>query len=181
MFTKRLELLADHKFRAHRAVKLDDKRSFAILQGVVDTLKLYECEKSKSNLPMPGFSGMVPNMRRYEVSFGEKTNVCAVFRFTNYREHLKEDKEKYPFGTPAFSYYPVMYNDGYDLTDVMDACYVGFPKHSYDLLKEFLGYIFEDVYDHSQWDHEKNKKIAPPREIAVIVYIDERMYNERKG
>lgn len=168
LITKKLKSLEDHPFRAHQATILDDKRIFAMTKGVIDTLKLYEC--THDNSAMPDFSDIKDSRKLYEVSMGEKSNICAVFTYSHY-ESVKNENQ-------ALGFYPVIRKDGYDLSPIADAFYVGLPVSDRNLIEEHFGYLFEDVYDHSQADKDGGT-LPPPKEIAIIIYINERFFDER--
>ena len=168
LITKKLKSLEDHPFRAHRATILDDKRIFAMTKGIIDTLKLYEC--THDNSAMPDFSDIKNCRKLYEVSMGEKSNICAVFTYSHYESVKNENQD--------LGFYPVIRKDGYDLSPIADAFYVGLPVSDRNLIEENFGYLFEDVYDHSQAD-KNGGTLPPPKEIAIIIYINERFFDER--
>lgn len=184
LITKKLKSLEDHPFRAHQATILDDKRIFAMTKGIIDTLKLYECthdnsaildssniDKELHELVMrTSFHNIIDSRKLYEVSMGEKSNICAVFTYSHY-ESVKNENQ-------ALGFYPVIRKDGYDLSPIADAFYVGLPVSDRNLIEEHLGYLFEDVYDHSQADKDGGT-LPPPKEIAIIIYINERFFDER--
>lgn len=168
LITKKLKSLEDHPFRAHRATILDDKRIFAMTKGIIDTLKLYEC--THDNSAMPDFSDIKDSRKLYEVSMGEKSNICAVFTYSHFESVKNENQD--------LGFYPVIRKDGYDLSPIADAFYVGLPVSDRNLIEENMGYLFEDVYDHSQADKDGGT-LPPPKEIAIIIYINERFFDER--
>lgn len=137
-------------------------------KGVIDTLKLYEC--THDNSAMPDVSDIKDSRKLYEVSMGEKSNICAVFTYSHYESVKNENQD--------LGFYPVIRKDGYDLSPIADAFYVGLPVSDRNLIEEHLGYLFEDVYDHSQADKDGGT-LPPPKEIAIIIYINERFFDER--